>query len=124
MVTSRRRWFVIAAFLIFAGSVGLYFVLPGCPVTRQNAAKIQPGMAKQQVEALLGGPPADYSSGLYEPVLEDLNGGWLDRREWVGKDTAVLVWFDDQHKVAFKRPREVQPVNQGFWAWLRRLLMR
>ena len=113
----------IAACLVVVG-FALLTLLAKCPVTRENGEKIETGMTKQQVEALLGGPAGDYSGGWYVAEWPDgLNGGWLPREEWVGNRVAIAVWFADNQVFATKFGK-VRPSGQGFWGWLHRLLRR
>ena len=52
----------------------------GAAITRENAAKIQPGMARAEVEALLGGPAGDYTAGRYAAAPEPVAVGSPDRK--------------------------------------------
>ena len=119
----RLLWLGVAACLILAG-FALLFLLSKCLVTRENCEKIERGMTKQHVEALLGGPAGDYSSGLYYAEFVNNNGGFFEKEEWVGNQAAVRVWFDVKGEVFEKELAEVRPTSVGFWGWVHRRLRR
>jgi hypothetical protein len=71
MPSRRRRFFVLTVFgAAVALAVGVWWVWPRTAITMENAARIQPGMALAEVEAILGGPARDESTG---PVAAELS---------------------------------------------------
>jgi hypothetical protein len=78
----------------------------GTANTRENAAKIQPGMARAEVEALLGGPAGDYTAGRYAAAPEPVAVG-SPFSEWLGEECSVLVSFDEGGRVARSQVRPV-----------------
>ena len=112
----RRKLLVVATVVVACAVLVLLLV-----VTRRSAEvknhishdgfeQIAKGMARQEVEALLGVPPGDYVT---EPVhfvrpvgarlIEDLKmppAGPETEVTWQGNGGRIVVWFDEQDKVA------------------------
>jgi hypothetical protein len=67
-MTRRKRWTWILALLFCGLSGGIlgYVALPRSQITRANAAKVEAGMDLATVEAIMGGPARDESTGLLE----------------------------------------------------------
>jgi hypothetical protein len=87
---------VLAAGLLLAG-VLLALVTPrSCPVTRTRCARIETGMTRAQVDAILGVPPGDYRThpGLSVSVA---SGGWSmvsgSIESWTGNEGELAVCF-------------------------------
>src|SRR5690242_5130368 len=71
-MSKRRRRFLalgLCVCVLLTGSV-LWLLLPRTAITRENAALIQVGMTRAKVQAILGGPPRNDTSG---PVSLDLD---------------------------------------------------
>jgi hypothetical protein len=78
-------------------------------ITRENYHRIRYGMSRARVEAILGGPPGDYST---HPVEEFVEGGQVTSKyRWLDDSGAVHVWFDED-RVRFKWRFEVQAPQQ------------
>lgn len=107
----RRRWLVWSAVTALLAVVGLYLGLPRSPrFTDEQFDRIQVGMTRAEVEAVLGCPPGCYAQ---EPVL-----AWIesppDALEWAADSPGplaengdqpalrVAVCFDDRGKVEAK----------------------
>jgi hypothetical protein len=62
---TRRRLFAIACIVALAAcAIGLWLLWPApSAITRENAAKIKDGMTRAEVEAILGGPARDETTG-------------------------------------------------------------
>jgi hypothetical protein len=61
-------------------------------ITREKFARIHRGMSRTEVEAILDGPPGDYST---EPVEEIFAGNiWLGDR-WLGDEGVIDIVFVD-----------------------------
>ena len=77
-----RRLFVVsvAAMSLVLSSAGWNFwaTWPRSVITRENAAKIRPGMTGAEVEALLGGAARDETGGSVEAESLDGPNGVLD----------------------------------------------
>jgi hypothetical protein len=67
-------------------------------VTWAKFARIEKGMTKSEVEAILGGPPSYYSPSGKNYTL--LSNGWV---AWAGEDGAAGIVFDSQGRVDEKR---------------------
>jgi hypothetical protein len=104
----RRKWLAALAVGMVALVTTGAFVLRPQPsrVTRENAGRIQKGMTRTEIEAILG-PPGDYSTGPTNSVRQHLmytNVMANDRRvertfgndpsEWRGDALSVFVEFE------------------------------
>lgn len=70
-MTTRRRLllFGLLAGFTVVGMLVAWLFLPRTAITPKNAAKIQVGMTRSEVESILGGPARDESTG---PLTRDL----------------------------------------------------
>lgn len=72
-----RRFLLLSLAAVLVGlAVGtwaLWSLRADTAITRQSFARIRDGMSREQVEAILGGPPRDESTG---PVKWDPFEGW------------------------------------------------
>jgi hypothetical protein len=143
---SRRR-FIAASVLICllaAGAVVALYWPRATAITRANAAAIQKGMTLAEVEAILGGPPRDETTGPVEVDLSDGNalvmfltnqrrGGWLSPddllqhagrsiRTWQSDRTLVLVYLDADQRVLDVSTTPMRRTEEGVLAMLRRWL--
>jgi hypothetical protein len=57
---TRRTSIVVAGVAVLAIGATLVTVLTGARITRANLDRIDEGMARAEVERILGGPPGDY----------------------------------------------------------------
>jgi hypothetical protein len=82
-----------------------------------NHSEIRPGMALEQVEDLLGGPPGDYGR-LWFGSAESMSHEGVN----VPPGSRELVWFDDNHRIEvhFDWQDRVVAVHQRA-RWERRL---
>jgi hypothetical protein len=106
-------------------------------ITKQHKARIRVGMTQRQVEALLGGPPGDYTFrldvGRARTPPRALDRGALEStlsvgetiREWVSDRCGILVIFDQNLRVSGARYYTLEdcPVRTG-WEALRALARR
>jgi hypothetical protein len=89
----------------------------------ESFERIQEGMTLAEVEAILGGPPRDYTGGSMVPIIILSNtSAWADSRMWVGDEMAIDVALDDSGRIFLKEARPVLPARDGSWDRLRRLL--
>src|SRR4051794_12625345 len=63
MATKLLLVLVCLAAVLLGGYFVLWLTAPRHNVSRESFERLQPGMAEPEVEALLGGPAGDYSSG-------------------------------------------------------------
>jgi hypothetical protein len=100
----------VAVGLGLAGFVW-WFTLPEPRINQQSFEQIQVGMTVGEVVALFRVPPGNYTDGrakiLHEEVRDGIRQGGLEGssdqyKEWVGQETAILVWLDDEGKVSRK----------------------
>lgn len=127
-MSKRRRVLVLVAVAVtvaLLGASGVWLIWPRTAITRQNAAKIQAGMTRTEVEAILGRTPlprpTDRKIWHRTPDGAEMFGGdyW-----WEG-DLAVIVEFDDAGKVRETQTFEVpdsrarEPFLDRLRRWLR-----
>ena len=128
----------VGALLSCFAAVGLTAVvwwhIPGHRITEESCQMIEPGWTAEQVEALLGKPPGDYTS---EPVeCVGLIRGWPDVgksfdelvatrlsrdercRLWCGDDGVIEVHFDADGRVEHNA---FHPVVRQRRPWIERL---
>jgi hypothetical protein len=110
---SRRRLLVSLGVAACVGLAGLLAWLNSRTprIDAQSFEQICPGMTLAEVEAVLCAPPGDYGGErvyiVHDEVRDGVRRGGLigssDRyKEWLGEEIAVLVWLDDEGKVAHK----------------------
>jgi hypothetical protein len=69
MTQRRRQLFGLSAALV-AVALAVWLLGPRTAITAENAEKIQVGMTRAEVEALLGGPARDEAGGALEPLFD------------------------------------------------------
>ena len=92
-------------------------------ITEENIGRIQKGMMRAEVEAILGGPARDDSGGARR--MED--GDMIFRiigcseEEWIGNERSVVVYFRDGLVIRLRTFFVVPPptVLQKVRSWLR-----
>jgi outer membrane protein assembly factor BamE (lipoprotein component of BamABCDE complex) len=98
---TRRRLLVFGLLATMTGlgvlGVGGWLLWPRTAITRENAAKIREGMTLAEVEAILGGPPRDETTGPIRfdevtPVRDESRKWWSDR-------VCIQVIFDENGRV-------------------------
>ncbi len=98
--------------VVSALAAGFLTLTPPVAVTQSNFEKIQVGMSRSEVEAILGGP-----ARFVRPLL---GGGQWTRviRGWQGPVLAVGVCFSADNRVVDK----FILADEGYvWLWLRKL---
>jgi hypothetical protein len=98
---------LLTAAVVLAGSTWLLW--PRTTITRQNAARIETGMDLGEVEAILGGPERNESTGMLrrfpQPVEPYLQRYYLHFagsprfQAWITNFLVVEVNFDDDMRV-------------------------
>jgi hypothetical protein len=106
----RNRWLSVAVVLVvLVGAVCLILTLPGGRrprITAENFERIMVGMRLEEVEAILGVPPGDYTT---EPVpdLEVCSTGVFKMPgrgcAWCGNDGLVQLGVDEDNVVLWTR---------------------
>ena len=101
------------------GLAGWYALRPH-PINRANFERIQEGMTCADVEAILGGPPGDYTTPFDLPLARSF--GMQRVTAWFGDEGCVGIKFDDEGRVrmAWFAPsrRSQMSLLQRLRAWL------
>ena len=117
---------------LFLLMVSWFWALKPAPsrISAGTLDKIQPGMARAEVEELLGGPPGDYSRQqmIYDPEDPFVPTGQADDAElslspedqWRGERLMIVVDFDGAGKV--KWAVGLRPARSGWYQMLQRWL--
>jgi hypothetical protein len=133
---TRRRLLVLGllAGLLVLG-VGGWMLWPRTAITRENAAKIETGMTLTEVEAILGGPERDESTGplfidddtnrrarIIPGSMHKLN--FPPREEYIWKSNRVMtrVVLDLNGRMAFCEIMFVRRADESPCDMIRRLL--
>jgi hypothetical protein len=85
--------------LILVFPLVLFLVLPPrreFGVTKQNCARIEKGMTKAEVWAILGVPPGDYTGGRNYPRPSSWYTWGRPKETWLGPDCDLLVIYDPE----------------------------
>ena len=109
----------VASSLLLVGALVPLLRPRHCPVTKEAYDRIEEGMSRAQVEAILGGPPRDYRNqptqmGWSTRVEVERSGPYLpDAREadWFGDEGDVCVWFAPDGRVSCKAYIGTEPVG-------------
>jgi hypothetical protein len=119
--TVKRKWWIIATATL-AGCIGLAFVIPALlpsqpGVTKENFDRIDIGMTRADVKAILGPGGWEGISG-GRGMKERSHIFWVNER--AGSD--VMVWFDDEDRVELRvwhgdddRPALLKLLNYRPW---------
>jgi hypothetical protein len=135
----RLLLFAIPITLALIVTATAWLLWPSTAITCENAAKIKEGMTLAEVEAILGGPAREESTGPLEvnldsPWLNDTNGPcvlvyskhfgppWNAVCVWQSNRARVGVAFDRDERVIECARRPMRPVEQTLLdrirAWL------
>jgi hypothetical protein len=82
----------------------LLLYLRGCcllSIDKDTCDRVQPGMSLAEVEAILGGPPGNYTGFFFgtDASITLTVAGSSNRKQWTGTRGVLLVFFDDQGRV-------------------------
>jgi hypothetical protein len=98
---SRRRLLIICSgLLVVVAVVILAALVPRSrppAVSRQQCEQLKEGMTRQEVEAVIGGPPGDYTTREYMPL--PLGIRYCQHEQWVGDEGMIFVYFDQAGRV-------------------------
>jgi hypothetical protein len=123
---TKRRLLLTVGFLAMVAVMGwlaLWLNSPRHRINEDTVKLIKNGMTQGDVEAIFGIPPGHYTDGGFYFDHSLHNPPTQDRKEWVGKDVAVDVFFDASGKVLrVDHFRVTRSGNEPFLAKLRRWL--
>jgi hypothetical protein len=135
---SRHRLLLFGVPIALVGVVwfALWLAQPHTAITLENAALIREGMTLAEVEAILGGPERDESSGPVEEdmTVEDLqhlavqqlllfNRPHMVSKDWLSDTAGICVRLDrDAHTVILCQAWRVRRAPESPLARLRRWL--
>jgi hypothetical protein len=121
---------LLAGGLVLAGILVSLAMPRHCPVNPAAYERIEKGMTKAEVEAILGGPPGDYRTRpgretyLPLPILSPEEEVWPVER-WQGDEGAVHIYFDSYGvRVREKEFEEAQATDTGLVELIRWRLER
>jgi hypothetical protein len=136
---TRRRMLLFGLLAAVAAVVGIavaaWLLWPGSAITRENAADIREGMTLAEVEAMLGGPARDETTGPVEReeppefAEPDARGirwriTFLDMRSgvhrWESDQARVWVHFDDAGRATDCHVFPMRRVQESPLAMVRR----
>jgi hypothetical protein len=98
-----RRWWVVSAVIVFlAGVLGwnLYLAAarPTWRINRERFEQIKEGMTRDEVIALIGLPPGDYTFMKAEwinlAVMCSKWPPWLTQEDWAGDAGCIILTFE------------------------------
>jgi hypothetical protein len=104
-------------------------VIPGSLITRQNAERIHAGMTLTEVEAILGGPARDESTGplLYDggvDICPPINWPWdpTEHTEWRSDYYIIILTMNRNERVITCRCSRVRPAQENSFQTVCRLI--
>jgi hypothetical protein len=135
-MTRRRLLLFGVPVVAVALTIGVWSLLPVSAITRENAARIQAGMTLTEVEAILGGPARDETTG---PVVRvdppefaapDSRGiryriAFVDSRphhEWQSDEARISVHFGEDGRVTDSTDFPMRRAEETLVNMLRRWL--
>jgi hypothetical protein len=102
-----RLLLVGIALVLLGGLLTLWLAVPKHRVNWDSYATVEIGMTRDQVDAVFGVPPGDYSNGEGATLLPDDWGDGCER--WVCDDWMFYIDFDERNRVREKsHSRRVQ----------------
>src|SRR5712691_624527 len=66
-------------------------------ITPENVARIEPGMTRAELVALMGAPPGSYDGAVFQAVSSTIVLA-DDPDLWVSRHAAIKVFFDDDQR--------------------------
>jgi hypothetical protein len=71
------------------------------PIDKEACDRIQRDMTRAEVEAIVGGPPGNYTGVLFKKdITVPLTvAGSASRQQWTGTRGVLIVFFDKQERV-------------------------
>lgn len=122
LLTRRRRsWPLLSAIACIALAASAFWLAhPRVSISQATCDKIKPGMTRAEVEALIGGPPGDYSTKSALPAILELPPGVSRFELWFDDQGVIMVVFDEGGKarhIFFSD--DLILLDQGFFERLR-----
>ncbi len=119
----RKRLLWIVSLLAAITAAGWFLVPSQGPITRTAYGRIQLGMSKDDVSAIMILPPGDYTTDFYTSVDEQSEGRSRSGRRlwWISNHAMIEVEFDEREEVCWKdlhiieTERSVQQKLRRFW---------
>jgi hypothetical protein len=115
MRTRRRIQLFALPVVVAAGFVvGAWLFWPRTAITWENAHKVTPGMALEEVEGILGGPARNDTTGMVSYCLTGIEGfdpGATRPSEWISDEVLVMVYLDANQRVQRCVPVAVRREN-------------
>jgi hypothetical protein len=120
----RKRWWLIPLAIVLMLTGALFPLLSPRPsrVTKANFGRIEMGMSRSEVEALLGGPPGDYRT---LPATVSTATTWNaalvagTEESWLGDEGNVVIYFDAGGVRSFRfeaaEPTPITPIGLALW---------
>jgi hypothetical protein len=110
---TRRRLFLFAlpvAVVLLGVATWILWPRPPSAITRENGARIELGMTDAEVEAILGGPARDESTGFLMGEETRIGGmAWPRHTQcWLSDSVIVRVLFQEGQVIA----RDCEPVHR------------
>jgi hypothetical protein len=122
-MSSRKRMLVVLGLggLAVVALLVAWFIVPSEPSARGLAARIQPGMCRQDVEAILGRPADIGLDGTRTMRMRNRATGFEGQPvAWAVRDGHLVIAFDEEDRVGAVFPRFNEPSR--FREFLSRLL--
>ena len=99
----RSLWWLLGMGAICALALLVVYVrhMSLLPSDKETCERVQCGMTRAEVEAILGGPPGNYTGVFFKkdvsvPVTV---AGSASRQQWTGTRGVLLVFFDEHQRV-------------------------
>jgi hypothetical protein len=139
-MTTRRRLLVFGLLAgLLALGAGVWLLWPRTAITRENAARIRPGMTLEEVETILGGPMRDDSTGKVEQDWEwtpEIPGhliieswrpppqekGAVSMSDWRSDQVLIFVDLDSNGRILECHTFELRRAQDGPVGMIRRWL--
>jgi hypothetical protein len=95
-------WFFTISAICAAVLVVLYVHhRSSLPIDKDTCARVERGMTRAEVEAILGGPAGSYTGGFSQMEISVplTVVGSASRQQWTGTRGVLIVFFDEHGKV-------------------------
>jgi hypothetical protein len=130
---TRRRPLLLSMLAVVLALAAAWLVWPCAAITRENVQQVKEGMTLAEVEAILGGPVRDETTG---PVVLDEEcsapglqpdysrpyRGHIGPFQWKSDQVMLLLYFDAEGHVADRDPLPLRRADESLLARLRRWL--
>jgi hypothetical protein len=120
-MTRRRRLLLLGLTTLTVLALCACLLRPRTAITRENAERIRAGMTIAEVEALLGGPPRDDSTGPVVAEVDPEHGILEEKRltfytaRWTPERPNVIVqWQSDEVNISVAFTAEGRVDGSGY----------